>query len=120
MQEVLHDNKRALKHQLRAWELAFEEQNGGLVATHADKKRDLSYSQIKAEAKHVERALELEPWRCRGCRLHSMVWASRNLQADEGELKNDTQTNHSGTESQQGGGGIEKLYKQNDLRFQNQ
>ena len=39
MQEVLHDNKRALKHQLRAWELAFEEQNGGLVATHADKKR---------------------------------------------------------------------------------
>ena len=58
MQEVLHDNKRALKHQLRAWELAFEEQNGGLVATHADKKRDLSYSQIKAEAKHVERALE--------------------------------------------------------------
>ena len=35
MQEVLHDNKRALKHQLRAWELAFEEQNGGLVATHA-------------------------------------------------------------------------------------
>ena len=60
MQEVLHDNKRALKHQLRAWELAFEEQYGGLVATHADKKRDLSYSQIKAEAKHVERALVVE------------------------------------------------------------
>ena len=46
--------KRALKLAMRQWEREFEEANGGLVATHDDKKHDTRYSQLKQQGKQLE------------------------------------------------------------------
>ena len=50
----LHQQKRSLKMLMRAWEREFEEANGGLVATHEDKKHDPRYAELKQRAKKME------------------------------------------------------------------
>ena len=56
---ALHERKQQLKLELRAWERAYEEENGGLVATHHDKKEDERYKVLKAQAKQVDSMVEL-------------------------------------------------------------
>jgi hypothetical protein len=71
---ALHERKQQLKVELRAWERAYEDDNGGLVATHHDKKEDERYKVLKAQAKQVDTALEL-----RRSQLRSAGEAGRDL-----------------------------------------
>ncbi len=51
--------KRKIKAEMHAWELAYQEKNGGLVPTHQDKKESPRYHELKARARKVEAALVL-------------------------------------------------------------
>ena len=51
--------KRKIKAEMHAWELAYQEKNGGLVPTHQDKKESPRYHELKERARKVEAALVL-------------------------------------------------------------
>ena len=50
--------KRKIKAEMHAWELAYQEKNGGLVPTHQDKKESPRYHELKPR----ERARSRRRW----------------------------------------------------------